>query len=221
MIKEPSQGAAKPAPACGISPNRREATAEPAAAAEGKAAEKKPEAKPAAEPLPPEPLARLMSSDQVLLTDDPKGGWLRVAANQMLMPQRLLVLPTYRAKVTLTVGVTLEILGGTQIELLASGPQELPGIRVLYGRVVMMPLAKPGSRLRVAFGDRSGVDHFLRRRVGCRAGSAASPRAGNEPRGGPPHIVADLYATHRQHCVGRAWRRRNAEDHCSWRRRSG
>ena len=163
-------------------------------AVEGKPGEK-PEAKPAAEPLPPEPLARLMSSDQVLLTDDPKGGWLRVAANQMLMPQRLLVLPTYRAKVTLTFGVTLEILGGTQLDLLAGGPQEFPGIHVWYGRVVLMPLAQPGSRLRVVFGDRSGVVTFSDAESVAALEVRRVRVPGTNPEKGPPHVVADLYAS--------------------------
>ena len=145
-------------------------------------------------PLPPEPLGRLVSSNQVLLKDDPASGWVRVAANQMLMPQRLLVLPTYRAKLTLTVGITLEILGDTQIELLASSPGELPGIRALYGRVVLAPLAEANAGLRVVFGDRSGVVTF------SDAESVAALEVwrvhllGTDPEAGPPHIVANLYS---------------------------
>ena len=146
-------------------------------------------------PLPPEPLGRLMSSDRVLLKDDPATGWLRVAANQMLMPQRLLALPTYRAKVTLTIGVTLEILGGTQLELLPSSPRDLPGIRIHYGRVVLMPLAKAGSRLRVTFGSRTGVLTF----PDAESVAALEVRRvrvpGTNPEAEPPHIVANLYAT--------------------------
>ena len=115
----------------------------------------------AVEPAPPEPLGQLLSSDQVLLSNNPTSGWTRVGANQMLVPQQLLALPTYRAKVVLTAGVALEILGGTRVELLGSSPQELPGIRVLYGRVVLMPLAKAGTRLRVAFGDHAGTITFV------------------------------------------------------------
>ena len=189
--------------------------------ARSKAGEKKPEVKPAAEPLPPEPLGRLMSSDQVLLTDDSKGGWLRVATNQMLVPQRLLVLPTYRAKVTLTVGVTLEILGGTQLELLASGPQELPGIRVLYGRVVMMPLAQPGSRLRVAFGDRSGVITFSDAESVAALEVRRVHVPGTNPEAGPPHVVADLYASTGSIVWDEPGGGETSEDRCSWRRRSG
>ena len=146
-------------------------------------------------PLPPEPLGRLVSNEQVLLRNDTQRGWIRVAANQMLMPQRLLALPTYRNEIRLSIGVTLEVLGGTQIELLASGPQELPGIRVLYGRVVMMPLAQPGSRLRVAFGDRSGIVAF----PDAESVAALEVRRlhvpGTNPEAGPPQVVADLYAS--------------------------
>ena len=101
-----------------------------------------------------------MSSEQVLLSADAAGDWTRVGPNQMLIPQQLLVLPTYRAKVALTAGVTLEILGPARVELLGSSRQALPGIRVRYGRVVLMPLGKAGARLQVAFGDRSGTITF-------------------------------------------------------------
>ena len=56
--------------------------------------------------------------------------------------------------------MAVEILGGTQIELLGSGPQELPGVCVRRGRVVLMPLAKGGTRLRLVLGDRAGVLTF-------------------------------------------------------------
>jgi len=154
-----------------------------------------PEKKPVAEPLPPEPLGRLMSVEQVLLSDDPEGGWVRVAANQMLIPRHVLVLPTYRAKVTLTVGATLEILGKTRIELLRSSPRELPGIRVLYGRVVLMPLAKAGTQLRVVFGDHSGTITFDDAESVAAIEVQRSYVPGTNPESEPPHINAHLYVT--------------------------
>jgi len=149
----------------------------------------------ATDSLPPEPLGRLMSTDQVLLKHDATAGWTRAAPNEMLTPQRLLCLPTYRAKVALTVGVSLEILGGTRLDLLPSSPQDLPGVRIEYGRVGLMPLAQAGSRVRVAFGDRSGVVTF------SDAASIASFEVrrlhppGADPEASPPHIVADLFCT--------------------------
>ncbi len=116
-------------------------------------------------PLPPlaepEPLGRLLSSEQVLLSDNPPNGWTRVGANQMLVPQRVLALPTYRPKIVLTSGVTVEMLGGTRIDLLSSSAKELPGIRVLFGRVVLVPLGKAGTRLRVEFGEHHGTITFV------------------------------------------------------------
>ena len=122
-------------------------------------------------------------------------GWVRVAPNQMLMPQRLLALPTYRAHVTLTVGVTLEILGGTELELLASNPAEMPGIGIRYGRVVMMPLAKAGSRLRVMFGNRGGLVTFSDAESVAALEVRRVHPPGANPELQPPHIVADLYAS--------------------------
>ncbi len=144
--------------------------------------------------LPPEPLGRLMSSDQALLSYDRGAGWTRVGANQMLVPGRLLTLPTYRARVTLTLGVTLDLLGGTQVELLGSGSEELPGLRVIYGRVVMMPLVRAGSRLRIKFGDRSGELAF----TDADSQAALEVRRvrvpGTKPEGDSDHITAELYA---------------------------
>jgi hypothetical protein len=144
-------------------------------------------------PPPPEPLGRLLSSEQVLLFNHPVNGWTRVAANQMLLPQQLLALPTYRAKVVLTAGVAVEILGGTRVELLASSPQDLPGIRVLYGRVVLMPLAKAGTRVRVVFGDHSGTLTF----VDADSTAAFEVRnlhaPGTNPEETPPNVAANLF----------------------------
>ena len=46
--------------------------------------------------------------DQVLLGDYPTGQWTRVSPNQMLVPQQLLVLPTYRARIATTKGVMVK-----------------------------------------------------------------------------------------------------------------
>ncbi len=134
-----------------------------------------------------------MSNNQILLKDDGAGGWTRVAAAEMLVPGRFLALPTYRPKLTLSTGVTLEVLGGTLIELLPGDSRTPSGIRIVYGRVGMLPLAQPGSRVKVAFGDRSGTVIF---------GDADSVAAfdvrrlhppGTNPENQPPHIVANLY----------------------------
>jgi hypothetical protein len=155
-----------------------------------------PKAKPADDvPPQPEPLGRLLSDDQVLLCSHPTNGWNRVGANQMLIPQHVLALPTYRAKVVLIgVGVTLEVLGGTRVELLGSTPQEMPGIRVLYGRVVLMPLGKGNTQVRVVFGDHTGTIAF------ADADSIAALEVhnlfapGSNPEETPARVTAELFA---------------------------
>ncbi|MBN1395707.1 MAG: hypothetical protein JW959_11850 [Pirellulales bacterium] len=148
-----------------------------------------------AEPLPPEPLGRLMSSEQVLLSNGSEGGWIRVAANQMLIPQEVLAPPTYRPKIALTMGVTLEILGGSRVELLGSSVKELPGVRVFYGRVVLMPLGKAGSRMRLAFGNRSGTISFADAEAKVALDVRRIRPPGSNPETGPASIVAELFAT--------------------------
>ncbi len=179
---EGDPSAAPPAPADATPPEATPPEAEP----------KEPPAPAPVLPPPPEPLGRFMSSDQVLLVN--ADGWFRVGANQMLTPRDVLVLPTYRPKIALTIGVTLEILGGARLELLGSTPNELPGIYLRHGRVVMMPLGKVGSRMRLAFGDRSGTIVFndADTILAVEVGRLRMP--GSNPELGPDRIVADMYA---------------------------
>lgn len=187
---ETTPKAVEPPPKTTIEPPATLPTQPEAKAANTTTKEPTPEA-----PLPPEPLGRLITSEQVLLGSDPVNGWTRVGPNQMLIPQHVLALPTYRAKVVLTAGITLEILGGTRIELLGSSPQELPGIHVLYGRVVLMPLAKSGTRLRVAFGDHNGTITFADAEsvAALEVHNVYAP--GTNPEEVPPRVTANLFVS--------------------------
>ncbi len=158
--------------------------------------QKPPEAAPAPSPPAPqlEALGRSTSSDQILLGRDAAGEWTRVGADQMLVPQQVLVLPTYRAKVLLTVGVKLDILGGSRLELLGTTPPLPPGIRVLYGRVVLMPLVKAESKLRVAFGGRSGTITFVDSDSQAAIDVRRLRLPGTNPETETPRITAALYA---------------------------
>ncbi|MEN6406271.1 MAG: hypothetical protein ABFC77_07360 [Thermoguttaceae bacterium] len=146
-------------------------------------------------PLPVEPLARMMSTDQVLLREDAKNGWTRVEPNEALMPQQLEVLPTYRVKLALTSGVTLEILGGTRLELLPARAKDPPGIRVVYGRVVMMPLARSDTQLRVEFGKRVGVLTFSDTQAVAAIDVRRRVPPGLDPTEDTLPMTADLYAS--------------------------
>ena len=141
------------------------------------------ETKPAPSPPgQPEPLGRLLPSEQVLLCDNPPSGWTRVAANQVLIPQQVLALPTYRPKVGLNAGVTVEILGGTRARIVGQQSAGVAG-RSRPVRASRADAAGQG-RHSAASGVRrsSRHDHLRRCRVDRRAGGASSPRAGHESR---------------------------------------
>ncbi len=146
-------------------------------------------------PVLPEQLGLFLSSDQVLLYEDATNGWTRAAKNQMLIPQRVLALPTYRAQVALTAGVAMEIVGGTCVELLGSTPKEMPGIRVLFGRVVLRPVAKAGAQLRLAFGDHSGTLTFVDADAIVALEVRRVHAPGTNPEADPPYVTADMYVT--------------------------
>ncbi|MGD0896607.1 MAG: hypothetical protein ABR915_02145 [Thermoguttaceae bacterium] len=121
----------------------------------------------AAKPPEPEPppenvrIGRFISdAREVLLRyNGDLPAWLRVAPEEFLQSgQPLLALPTYRPRVVvLKVGVTAELLGGTEIELAGPDAQGEPGINVAFGRLVVKPLAQPGIRIRLLAGGQSGV----------------------------------------------------------------
>ncbi|NQU20209.1 MAG: hypothetical protein HQ567_02930, partial [Candidatus Nealsonbacteria bacterium] len=110
-------------------------------------------------PAGPLPMGRFMSADQILLRYDPTLRiWHRVSGKEILYPgQRLIALPTYRDEITFSAGVTAQLLGGTQVELLPPGALQPAGMKVHFGRVLVMPLAEAGKRLGLAVGRRRGV----------------------------------------------------------------
>jgi hypothetical protein len=150
--------------------------------------------KKATPPAPPT-WGRFLSTDQVLLSGGPGGDWTRVAADQALIAEQILALPTYRAKVSLmAAGVNLEILGPARVELLGDS-RGLPGIRVFYGRVVLTPIAGESDRLRVALGDRVGTLTFVDPDSTAALDVRRLRAPGTNPETGPSRIAADLYAT--------------------------
>ena len=147
-------------------------------------------------------MGRLMSSDQVLLGDYPSGQWTRVGPNQMLVPQSVLVLPTYRAKIAMTAGMMAELLGGSRAELLGSSPAEPPGIRLLYGRLVLTPLAKAGTMIAARLRRAPRHAHFRGYRFGCRPGRPALHAPGTNPEGNAAVITAEPVCDRPATCSG-------------------
>ncbi len=111
------------------------------------------------EPDKPQPMGRFISANQILLRyDRDLRIWHRISDREILYQgQRLVALPTYRDEIKLSVGVKVQLLGGTQIELLPSAGLQQAGMRVNFGRVLLMPSTESGKRLVLAVGSRRGV----------------------------------------------------------------
>jgi hypothetical protein len=121
--------------------------------------------RPPEEKTPPlsEWLGHYTSEDQILLGGaGAAADWQRVTGKDLLTAnERLLALPTYRPEITLGATVKVRILGGTELELLPANAREPPGIKIRFGRIVTMPLANAGARLRIMIGARAGVITYV------------------------------------------------------------
>jgi hypothetical protein len=115
-----------------------------------------PDGKVAEEPAPPEPLAQYTSDRHVLARFDVETEtWLRLATNDPLTADtRLVALPTYRPQILFSSGVQLMAVGPAEVRLTAADADGVPGIIVQYGRLTVMPVSQPKSRVNIQFGTR-------------------------------------------------------------------
>ena len=145
-----------------------------------------------------ERVGRFNSEDQVLLAFDPQAGfWQRVPAKEPLVSgQRLLALPTYRAEISLNSAITLQMLGGTQVQLLAGSPQAPAGLEVAFGRLVLMPLAQGGPQVRLVVEGRSGVLTLADAETIAAVEVVRYHAPGVNPESQPPRAAIDLYVSH-------------------------
>ncbi len=106
-------------------------------------------------------VARFTSDGQDVLLkfDAPGTDWHRVLPEEFLtVNQRLLALPSYRSRIDIFDGATIELFNGTRIELLQSAPTTPLGIGIDFGRmVVKQPQAQSGARLRIVAGAHTGI----------------------------------------------------------------
>lgn len=147
-------------PSIGAKPDTVDPTVKPATEKPGEAVAESPVPKPPEPaPLPEQLLGRLLSDREVLLRLDPKdGAWGRIPPQgNVSSGQELLALPTFRPIIGLSAGITMTLTGGTQIELLPSGNQGVPGLAIAYGRVLLSTVGKPGTQIRVQSGNVSGT----------------------------------------------------------------
>ncbi|MBX9788642.1 MAG: hypothetical protein K2Y37_06975 [Pirellulales bacterium] len=146
-------------------------------------------------PAVPQAIGRLVSEQSLLLAYGEPQEWERVpAAGGITSGQKLLALPGFRPTMSLNSGVTLRLIGASQIKLLAPDAAEVPGVELDFGRMVAMNTGRAGGQLRFHIGDLDARLTF---------GDASAVAAievypvtltGSDPEAVTPPLIARLYA---------------------------
>lgn len=146
-------------------------------------------------PAVPQAVGRLVSEQSLLLGYIEPAGWECVpAAAAVTAGEKVLALPGFRPTVSLNSGVTLRLIGASQVTMLPPDTGDVPGIAVDFGRIVVMNTGRAGSQIhfriqdvdaRLTFGDASAV-----------AAIEVYPvtLTGNDPEAITPPLVGRLYA---------------------------
>ncbi len=186
----PAPPVEKPGPS---KPDTVDVTAKPGMEKSGEKVESP--AKPS-EPAPAELLGRLLSDREVLLRFDPKeGAWMRIPAQGSISSgHELLALPTFRPIIGLSAGITIQLAGGTQVDLLPSGAEGPPGLQIVFGRALLSTVGKAGTQLRLQAGNMAGMLTFVD--ADSTAAVAVSRRhaPGSDPETQPDPVRIDIYA---------------------------
>jgi hypothetical protein len=118
--------------------------------------------------------------------DPAANSWVRLQGTEPLMVgDRLLALPGYRPQLSINGGVTVDLLGGTLIELSPVDPMGTCGIRILRGRLIAFNAGGTKAKLAIDDGKLRGVctlgtaelglEHVFRRPPGADPTAAEVP----------------------------------------------
>ncbi len=107
---------------------------------------------------------------------------------------QLLVLPTFRPTLALSSGITLQVPSETLIELLLPDANGVPGVRLHFGRLVMMTTGQSGAKLRLDLGAANGVVLFTDSEATLAAEVRRFHPPGIDPESQDAQVAADLYA---------------------------
>ncbi|MEX2139392.1 MAG: hypothetical protein WD894_09030 [Pirellulales bacterium] len=143
----------------------------------------------------PEPLGRFLQDRNVLLRFSRRSEWQRVAQGATLNAgERLLVLPTYRPSISLTGGLTMQVLGETLVELLGTDAGGVPRLQMPYGRAVLMTAGKPNVSIQLVLGGQEGTATFLDAESTLAVEVRRFLPAGANPETEQAYVAIDLYA---------------------------
>jgi hypothetical protein len=149
----------------------------------------------------PVEVGRFLSNDQLLIRKvQDENDWLMVPARSSLRAgDHVLALPTYRPTIALSAGVTLQVPGGTSLELLPPDADGMSGVRLYYGRLVLLNNGTVGTRFRIQLGDggtpREGVITFSGPTSTAAIEVHREFRPGENPEDEKTPVVAELCAS--------------------------
>ncbi|MDZ4781309.1 MAG: hypothetical protein SGJ19_13725 [Planctomycetia bacterium] len=102
-----------------------------------------------------------LQKDVLLRFATDAGIWKRlVQGDAVFAGDRLLAFPRFSPAVTLSNGVAVEMSGATQVVVEGPDSDGTPALRILYGRMILMPLSDPQSPVRLLIGDQERVVTF-------------------------------------------------------------
>lgn len=139
-------------------------------------------------------MGRLLSHDQILLATPNDFDGLRRLPRQSSLKngQKLLALPAFRPNISI-VAMTIELDGGTMIELLGIDDGGVPVIAMHYGRIVVRTNID-GSKLRVRVGDERVITLTLDDTSSAGGLEIWQQRVrGSDPETAPKDFNVDLY----------------------------
>lgn len=162
-------------------------------------------ASPATPPAAPPDSGTYMGGKTVLLRyDDKAGSWFRVEPRATVVPgERLLSLPEFRPKITLTSGTQLDLSGGSQILIIGNAGDNaaaqpaangvVPTIELVYGRMVFINPTNSEQSVHLKLGPANGSAKLIRNaRLGVEVMRKFVP--GLDPRQSPAPVETWLYA---------------------------
>ncbi len=146
----------------------------------------------AAEPVE---IGTYLDGKSVLLRFDAQAGaWFRMSPRAAIYPgDKLLALPAFFPKLTLTSGFHLKLVGGTMVTFGAVDASNTPALSVDYGQVVIVNTTNDPSNMKLTIGgDTADVEFGRNATLAVDVVPKYVP--GEDPRKSPAPIVAELYA---------------------------
>ncbi len=153
---------------------------------------------PAAEDAEPAAaIGRLVNENDVLLRSPGHDGvWVRLSSRDALgADDELIALPTFRPGIALSTGggAIAHLLGSTTVRLLAPDANEVPGLHVVDGQVIVDTAGKPGTQLNLRIGDETYLITFLEADSSVAVDVRRTLPEGGEPAEDTVVTTADLY----------------------------